>query len=277
MPKNRRQSIIDVGSVILAPGFEPFIPSKLDNYIYAEHPNVITAIEFERFFSASGPTEGHLMRPSDHKEPEKIAWLQCIGSRDENLGRGYCSSVCCTYAIKEAMLAKEHSSIALDTAIFYIDVRTHGKDFEACFNRAKEELGVCFIKSKVTNVAPVNRTDRHLIRYVDATGKRVEEEFDIVVLSVGLGITEEAVHLAQRLDVTLDPYGFVNTGSFEPISSSRSGIYVCGTFQFPKDIPSSVIDADAAAGVAGSKLSIKTSNVLIRKGNLIMTGIYPET
>lgn len=116
-------------------------------------------------------------------------------------------------------------------------------------------MGVRFIKSKITNIAPLSSTGRHLIRYVNETGKRVEEEFDMVVLSVGLGIAEETVHLAQRLDVALDPYGFAGTGSFEPVSTSRPGIYVCGAFQSPKDIPSSVISADAAAGVVGNKLS----------------------
>jgi len=250
----QKEVILKTGAVVLAPGTRAYDPGIYDVYGYKTSPNIVTSLEFERILSASGPFGGHLVRPSDKKEPEKIAWLQCIGSRDEKLSRGYCSSVCCTYAIKEAMLAKEHSGIALDTAIFHIDVRTHGKDFEACFNRAKDELGVRFIKSKITNIAPVNETGRHLIRYMDETGKRVEEEFDIVVLSVGLGITGQVVRLAQRLDVDLDPYGFAVTGSFEPILSSRPGIYVCGAFQAPKDIPSSVIDADAAAGVSGSKL-----------------------
>ncbi|MBE9530298.1 MAG: CoB--CoM heterodisulfide reductase iron-sulfur subunit A family protein, partial [Proteobacteria bacterium] len=185
----------------------------------------------------------------------KIAWLQCIGSRDEHLGaKGYCSGVCCTYAIKEAMLAKEHSSRDLDTAIFYIDIRTYGKDFERYYNRAKDE-GVRFVKSKITHVAPVDGTGRHLIRYVDASSKRVEEEFDIVVLSVGLMVSREGAELAQRLGVDLDHYNFVATNSFEPVTSSKPGIYVCGAFEAPKDIPSSVIDSSAAAGVVGSKLA----------------------
>jgi len=251
----QKEVILKTGAVVLAAGTTAYDPGRYDVYGYKSSPNIVTSLEFERILSASGPFGGHLVRPSDKKEPEKIAWLQCIGSRDENLDRGYCSSVCCTYAIKEAMLAKEHGGMTLDTAIFYIDIRTHGKDFEAYFNRAKAELGVRFIKSKITNVAPLSSTGRHLIRYVNKTGKRVEEEFDMVVLSVGLGIAEETVHLAQRLDVALDPYGFAGTGSFEPISTSRPGIYVYGAFQSPKDIPSSVISADAAAGVAGNKLS----------------------
>jgi heterodisulfide reductase subunit A len=134
---------LEVGSVILAPGFEPFDP-KYDSYNYANHPNVITAMEMERLLSASGPTGGHLVRMSDHKEPKKIAWFQCVGSRDMNrCDNSYCSSVCCMYAIKEAVIAKEHAGDALDCAIFYMDMRTHGKDFERFYNKAQDD-GVRF-------------------------------------------------------------------------------------------------------------------------------------
>jgi heterodisulfide reductase subunit A len=251
----KKQITLKVGAVVLAQGTQTFDPAVQDTFGYRKHPNIVTSLEFERILSASGPYGGHLVRPSDKKEPEKIAWLQCIGSRDEHLGaKGYCSGVCCTYAIKEAMLAKEHSSRDLDTAIFYIDIRTYGKDFERYYNRAKDE-GVRFVKSKITHVAPVDGTGRHLIRYVDASSKRVEEEFDIVVLSVGLMVSREGAELAQRLGVDLDHYNFVATNSFEPVTSSKPGIYVCGAFEAPKDIPSSVIDSSAAAGVVGSKLA----------------------
>ena len=126
---------VQVGSIILAPGFEPFNPAKFDNYHYAKHPNVITAMEMERLLSASGPTGGHLVRLSDHKEPKKIAWFQCVGSRDMNrCDNSYCSSVCCMYAIKEAVIAKEHAGDGLDCAVFYMDIRTHGKDFERFYD-----------------------------------------------------------------------------------------------------------------------------------------------
>jgi thioredoxin reductase len=144
---------IHVGSIILTPGGAPYDPARHDIYGYTKHPNVVTSMEFERILSASGPYGGHMVRPSDHKEPKKIAWLQCIGSRDVHVGaNGYCSGVCCTYAIKEAMLAKEHSSEDLDAAVFYIDIRTYGKDFERYYNRAKDELGVRFVKSKVSRI-----------------------------------------------------------------------------------------------------------------------------
>jgi heterodisulfide reductase subunit A len=250
-----RELTLKVGAVVLAQGSRAFDPAVHDTFGYSKHPNIVTSLEFERILSASGPYGGHLVRPSDKEEPEKIAWLQCIGSRDEHPGaKGYCSGVCCTYAIKEAMLAKEHSSHDLDTAIFYIDIRTYGKDFERYYNRAKGG-GVRFVKSKITHVAPVDETGRHVIRYVDAWGKRVEEAFDIVVLSVGLMVSKQGAELAQRLGIDLDHYQYAATSSFEPVAGSTPGIYVCGAFQGPKDIPSSVIDSSAAAGVVGSQLS----------------------
>jgi heterodisulfide reductase subunit A len=252
----KKEITLKVGAVVLSQGSKAFDPAVHDTFGYKKHPNIVTSLEFERILSASGPYGGHLVRPSDKKEPEKIAWLQCIGSRDEHLGaQGYCSAVCCTYAIKEAMLAKEHAGGDLDTAIFYIDIRTFGKDFERYYNRAKDELGVRFVKSKITNVAPIDGTGKHLIRYVDGSGKRIEEAFDIVVLSVGLMATPEGSALARNLGVELDQYSFARTSSFEPVASSTPGIYVCGAFQAPKDIPSSVIDSSAAAGVVGSRLS----------------------
>jgi heterodisulfide reductase subunit A len=252
----QKEFTIKVGSVILATGCEVYDPATHDVYGYGKFPNIVTSLEFERMLSSSGPYGGHLVRPSDEKEPQKIAWLQCIGSRDVHMGaKGYCSSVCCTYAIKEAMLAKEHSKSPLDTAIFYMDVRTHGKDFERYYNRGKEESGIRFIKSKITHIVPVGDADRQLIRYLDESGKRVEEAFDIVVLSVGLGASKVAIDLAKKLGLTLDHYSFAATSSFEPVKTSKAGIYVCGVFEGPKDIPQSVIESSAAAGVAGSRLS----------------------
>ena len=246
---------LEVGAIVLATGFEPFEPTQYDTYDYAKHPNVVTSMEFERMLSPSGPWHGHLVRPSDGKEPEKIAWLQCVGSRDVHEGaKPYCSAVCCTYAIKEAVVAKEHIKGSLDTAIFYIDMRTHGKDFEKYYNRA-EETGVRFLKSKISTITPVDNTGSLLIRYTDESGKRIEEEFDIVVLSVGIGIPNEAVDLAAELGIELDPYNFASTSSFEPVQTSKPGIYVCGAFQGPKDIPQSVMESSACAAAAEAVLA----------------------
>jgi heterodisulfide reductase subunit A len=246
---------LEVGAVILAPGFEPFNPKIKGTYGYGRFPNVVTSMEFERILSATGPFQGHVRKPSDGREPKKIAWIQCVGSRDPSVGRGYCSSVCCTYAIKEAMLAKEHTPYELDTVIFYIDIRTHGKDFEKFYNRAKEEVGIRFIKSRIDTVGEDAETKKLIIRYTDGACRRVVEAFDMVVLSVGLGTSEQIKDLSRRLGVALDRYGFSSTNSFEPVNTSKPGIYVCGAFQGPKDIPQSVMEASASAGVASAALS----------------------
>jgi len=250
-----RQLSLNVGAVILASGGRVFDPRIYDTYGYSKSGNIVTSLEFERILSASGPYGGHLLRPSDNTEPKKIAWLQCVGSRDNHTGaRGYCSAVCCTYAVKEAILAKEHSKNGLDAAIFYIDIRTFGKDFERYYNRAKDDLAVRFIKSRITHVEPMNSEGTHLIRYVDEKGNRVGEKFDIVVLSVGLGVSAGTVALAEKLKVDLNQHQYVKTAGLDPVQTSRPGIYVCGALQAPKDIPSAVIDASAAAGQVGSRL-----------------------
>jgi len=245
-----------VGSIILSTGFDTYDPAIYDTFGYTKSPNIITSLEFERILSSSGPFGGHLIRPSDNKEPEKIAWLQCVGSRDEHKGaKPYCSSVCCTYAVKEAIVAKEHRKGNLDTAIFYIDIRTFGKDFEAYYNRAKDEKGVRFIKSKISSIIREDNSGNLLIRYTDEEGKRIEEEFDMAVLSVGLSISKESIELTKKAGINLDPFGFAQTTSFHPIETSRPGIFISGAFHSPKDIPSSVTDASAAAAQAGAMLS----------------------
>ena len=252
----KKEIKLNVGAVIVAPGANVYDPGAYDVYGYKALPNVVTSLEFERILSATGPFGGHMIRPSDHKEPKKIAWVQCVGSRDLHPGsQSYCSGVCCTYSVKQAMLAKEHSANGLDAAVFYIDMRTFGKDFERYYNRAKEELGIRFVKSRVANVELNEETGMQVIRYVDEAGRRVEEEFDIVVLSVGLSASAETAKQAQKWGIELNRYNFAETGSFSPVETSRPGIYVCGIFQGPKDIPTSVIDSSAAAGVAGSRLS----------------------
>jgi heterodisulfide reductase subunit A len=247
---------LNVGAIVLAPGCGAYNPAVYDTFGYSHSANIVTSLEFERILSASGPYGGHPVRPSDKAEPKKIAWLQCVGSRDTHIGaRGYCSGVCCTNSIKEAILAKEHSRNGLDAAIFYIDIRTPGKNCERYYNRAKNDLGIRFIKSRITHVEPMAKNNRHLIHYVDAAGHTRAEEFDIVVLAVGLGVRDQAVSTAQIMGIDLNHYQFAKTAGFDPVQSSRPGIYVCGAFQEPKDIPSAVIDASAAAGKVGAQLS----------------------
>jgi heterodisulfide reductase subunit A len=247
---------LNVGSIILAPGFKPFDPSKFDTYSYAKHPNVITSMEMERILSASGPTGGHLIRLSDHREPKKIAWFQCVGSRDLNrCDNSYCSSVCCMYAIKEAVIAKEHSGNELDCAIFFMDMRTHGKEFERFYDSAREKSGVRFIRSRVHTINPLGDTGDLEVRYVLENGDLVTETFDMIVLSIGMETSPEVLELAKKLGIDITKGKFARTETFEPVSTSREGIYVCGAFQGPKDIPQSVIDASAAASSAGEILS----------------------
>ncbi len=248
---------IEVGSVILCPGNDAFDPAPYEEfYHHSSHPNILTSLEFERILSATGPTLGHLTRPSDEKEPNKIAWLQCVGSRDSaHCGNGYCSAMCCMYAIKEAVIAKDHSKELLDTAIFFMDMRTFGKDYELYYNRAKEEHGVRFVRSRIHTIDPIPGTDDLRIGYSDETGAMHEEVFDMVVLSVGIQISQGTIDLAEHLGVALNSYNFASTHPFTPVNTSRDGIYSCGIFQGPKDIPGSVTEASAAACAAGMALS----------------------
>ncbi|MGD9281232.1 MAG: FAD-dependent oxidoreductase, partial [Desulfobacterales bacterium] len=247
---------LNVGSIVLAPGFEPFDPSRFDSYNYSRFPNVITSMEMERILSASGPTDGHLVRPSDHAEPKKIAWFQCVGSRDMNrCDNSYCSSVCCMYAIKEAVIAKEHAGDDLDCAIFFMDMRTHGKDFERFYDNAREKQGVRFLRSRIHTIDPVGDSGDLSVRYVTENGKLESETFDMIVLSVGLQTPSETAELAKRLGLEMTDGNFCKTDTFDPVATSQEGIYVCGAFQGPKDIPQSVVDASAAAAAAGEILS----------------------
>ena len=261
---------LNVGAVILAPGFKPFDPSQYDTYHYSTYPNVVTSMEFERILSATGPSMGHLQRPSDGQEPKKIAWLQCVGSRDTNrCDHSYCSSVCCMYAVKEAVIAKEHAASELDAAIFFMDMRTYGKDFERYYDRARDEQGVRFIRSRIHSVAEDSETQNPILEYVDENGSMQSEQFDLVVLSVGLETQDTLVELAENLEVALDTDNFVETSVFNPVETSRRGIYVCGAFQEPKDIPISVMEASAAACDAKGKLSAA-------RGTQVKERSYPE-
>ncbi len=245
---------LDVGAVVIATGTGVFDPARFDTYNYANHPNIISSLEFERILSASGPYRGHLMRPYDREEPKKIAWLQCVGSRDLNhCDNSYCSGVCCMYALKEAMVAKEHAHGGLETSIFYMDMRTYGKDFEKYYLRAQRD-GVRFVRSRVHTIEPVGDGDIR-IAYADEQGRMQSEIYNLVVLSVGLDVGEQSVEFSRRLGIDLNENRFVNTDCFTPISTSRPGVYVCGTIQGPKDIPQSVMEASAAACACSSLLN----------------------
>jgi heterodisulfide reductase subunit A-like polyferredoxin len=242
--------------LILSPGTKPYDPSGLDNLGYGKYPNVVTSDGFERILSAGGPYFGHVMRPLDREEPKSIAWLQCVGSRDTNTcGNGYCSSVCCMYAVKEAMIAKEHIHGDLDCVVFNMDMRTFGKDYEKYFLRARDKEGVRFEKARVHTITEDTETGDLNIKYADETGEMKEETFSMVVLSVGMTIPDSAVELAKKLGIDLNHYNFAKSDPFKPVETSKSGIYTCGVFQGPKDIPGSVTEASAAACLAGADLS----------------------
>ncbi len=246
---------IDVGAVILSPGFSPYNPAGVDRYGYGVLPNVITSMEFERILSASGPFEGHLVRPSDHQEPQKIAWLQCVGSRDiREDAHGYCSGICCMAAIKEALVAMEHAGSGLDTAIFYMDMRTHGKGFEQTFNQAREVAGVRFVRARVHSIEPADSHDLKITCFLDS-GELHEEIFNLVVLSVGMEISKETRQLAEKLGVAVDSDGFAATSGFSPVATSRPGVFVSGAFAGPKDIPQTVVEASAAASASAALLA----------------------
>ncbi len=281
---------INVGSVILSPGFDEFrtdaeylsqsgYTSLISQYGYSKYPNVLTSIEFERILSASGPYEGHLLRPSDKKPPKKIAWIQCIGSRDEACDSGYCSSVCCMYAIKEAVIAKEHSPTPLDVTIFYMDMRTYGKDFDKYYERARDEHGIHFVRSKVYGISEPNGNGNLAVRYAEEGGAVRTDEFDMVTLSVGLKPRKTAVELAGRLGIDLNHYNFCKTDGFTPVNTSRDGIYVCGAFQGPKDIPETVMQASGAAAASAALLSEARGTLVQKKAfppEKIITGDPPR-
>ena len=250
-----KEVALNVGSVVIASGFEPYEPDKMDYYGYDQHPNVVTSLQFERLLSASGPFEGHVVRPSDHKEPKKIAWFQCVGSREtNNCDNDYCSSVCCMYAIKEAVIAKEHDK-DLDCSIFYMDMRTFGKDFEKYYEDAKNKHGVNFIRSRVHTINPIGDTGDLEIRYVTEDGELVTDVFDMVVLSVGLETSPAQKELAEMFNIEMTEGNFCKTKTMSPVETSRPGIFVSGAFQGPKDIPQAIVDASAAATAAGEVLT----------------------
>jgi len=247
---------INVGAIIISTGYATFNPQSLDYTGYKIIPNVVTSLEFERILSPSGPCMGHLERPSDKKIPQKIAWLQCVGSRSMSRdSKPYCSSFCCMYAIKQAVIAREHSKEPLNASIFFMDMRTHGKDFEAYYNRAKES-GINFIKARVHNIVPTHEGNV-IIRYSTTDKKIMYEEFDLAVLSTGIETDLSTINLANQLDIELDKYNFIKTNTFNPSKTSRNGIFVCGNAGNPKDIPQSVMDASAAS-VNASKLIFKS-------------------
>ena len=264
--KQKEQTVeLQVGAIVLSPGYEAYDARAKKELGYGRYPNVVTAVEFERILSPSGPYLGHVLRPSDKKEPKRIAFIQCVGSRD--CERDYCSSACCMYATKEAIIAKEHLGADLQCDIFFMDLRAFGKGFEQYYLRAKE-LGVRYIRSRVPIVEENPATRALTIKYLVENDKKVSQEYDLVVLSVGMQPPKEAATLAERFGFKLNPFNFCSTSDFRPTETSREGIFVAGPFAEPKDIPETVVQASAAA--AGVQSLLKDF-----RGQFIAPKVYP--
>lgn len=243
------ESQVQVGAVILSPGFEPFDARRKGEFGWGYYPNVLTSIQFERMISFAGSTGAHLIRPSDGRRPRRIAFIQCVGSRDMSIGRGYCSSVCCMHTAKHVRVVKK---LEPDTEItvFFMDIRTYGKGYEAYFEETKALPGVAYCRSMVSSVHERPKTRNLLVNYVAEDGAVREEEFDLVVLVVGFGSPLGAQALGQALGVALNEYGFAVTDPFAPEAAGRPGVLVAGAFREPKDIPETVVEASAVAAAA---------------------------
>ena len=242
---------VEVGSVVLAAGTSEFDALRKDEYGYKTFPNVVTSLEFERILSASGPSRGHVLRPSDGAEPRRIAFLQCVGSRDSQVGNEYCSSICCMQAAKDAIILGEHLD-DVETSVFFMDVRAFGKGFDRFIDRAERESGCRFLRARVSSVETDPTTDDVVLQYTVNGSAVVTEAFDLLVLSLGLVTDPEQRRAIERLGLPLDGSGFVPVSTFEPVRTSRPGIFVCGALSGPKDIPESVVEASAAAAEAAA-------------------------
>jgi heterodisulfide reductase subunit A len=258
---------LDVGAVVLTPGFEAFDATRRGEFGFGYAPNVLTNVQFERMLSASGPTGGAVLRPSDGAVPKRLAFIQCVGSRDATCGNEYCSSVCCMASTKEAILAKEHDP-DLDVTIFFLDMRAFGKDFDRYCERAEKQLGVRYVRSFISRTYEVPGSKNLRLVHMDESMRQVEEEYDMVVLSLGLEPSASLKEQAERFEIALNRFGFAATKELEPLETSRSGIFVGGAFQEPKDIPDTVMQASAAAAKAMALLAPA-------RGSLVGAKAYP--
>jgi len=261
---------VKVGAVILAPGIEAYTPKVGNEYGYGRMQNVVTSMDFERLLCATGPYEGEILRASDKKHPHKIAWIQCIGSRQVNpkgVGNSYCSAVCCTYTQKQVILTKDHDAEA-ECTIFHNDIRSYGKDFERFFQRTEKLPGIRFFRSYTTVVKEDPKTKNVTIRYSTPDEGVKEEEFEMVVLSVGLNPPSEAQSLADKFGIKLNAHDFCDTNPANPMETSRPGVFISGAFNGPTDIPESVFTASGASSQCGELLDY-------RRGKLTEEKVFP--
>jgi len=247
---------LKVGTIIVATGFNTYTPKRKGVYNYWEYENVITALELERLINAAGPTGGHLVRPSDKKTPKRIAFIQCVGSRNLKLGNNYCSRVCCMYAMKNAQIIKEHDPEA-EIAIYYNDIRAFGKGFEELYHRVREEYGIEFIRGRPARLHLDPETGNITIRAEETLlAKIIEREFDLIVLSVGLVPSTGTEPIQKLLSLPVSPDGFLQEShpKLRPVETAIDGVFICGCAQGPKDIPDSVAQAKGAASAAATLL-----------------------
>jgi heterodisulfide reductase subunit A len=240
-----RLNSIEVGAIILALGFKIYDPTEMEEFGYGRYANVMDAMQYERIASRSGPTEGMITRPSDGKKPVSLAWLQCIGSRDQE--NNYCSSICCMYGTKEAMLAKQRLGEETTCSVFIMDERAFNKEYSAYFDKARIEHGIQYQRCRVSAIQEDPATRDLIIHFADPGGKLQTQRFEMVVLAVGLQPPDSALHFTKMLDLELNDYGFCRTDKFTPLSTSHSGVFVCGAFSSPKEISETIIDASGAA------------------------------
>ncbi len=235
----------EVGAIILAIGFQVYDPSQLGELGYKHYPNVLHAMEYERLASRSGPTEGTVLRPSSHQPPRSIAWLQCIGSRDQE--NTFCSSICCMYATKEAILAKQRLGEDVECRIFIMDERAFNKEYSTYFAKARHLHGIQYTHCRVSAIREDPQSHDLILHYAGPNGQPQQERFEMVVLATGLQPPDSAQHFSQMLDLELNEHGFCQTDKFTPLQTSHSGVFVAGAFSSPKEISETIIDASGAA------------------------------
>ncbi len=255
---------LKVGAVLLTPGFKEFDARRKGEYGYGRYPNVVTSVQFERMLSAAGPFEGHVIRMSDGREAKRIAWIQCVGSRDSQCGNEYCSSICCMMATKQALVAGDHVH-GLDATIFYMDIRAFGKDFDQYYERAKAQKNIRYVKSIPSRVMQVPGSKDLRVQFLDGNGQVRQQDFDLIVLSVGMEPPKGLAELAGQLDLKLNKFGFCDTDRLSPLLTSRPGVFVGGAFQEPKDIPETVTQASAAASMAMELLAPARNSLVTKK------------
>ncbi|MGD9384578.1 MAG: CoB--CoM heterodisulfide reductase iron-sulfur subunit A family protein, partial [Desulfobacterales bacterium] len=254
---------IEAGAIILSTGFEPALTEMEGEYGYGRYKNVVTSLQYERMLSVTGPYGGHIRRPSDGKVPRKVAWIQCVMSRDLARNRPFCSSVCCMYAAKQAVLTRSHEPDT-QTTIYFMDIRAHGKGFDQYIDRARKRHGVRTKRSMISVVYLNPENDNLIIETFDhRLNRKKEEAYDLVVLSTGFKPSDDFIDIAKQLGLVTNPYGFLSTEFDEPVSTSKPGVFVCGGIESPKDIPETVIQAGAAAAEASILINAARNSEIV--------------